>query len=182
MITGKEVETILNWMEVVADLVKGRKQAKQMPLHVGEVMNLWTFLTATENFANSEIVALNSVEDKQLREKMEELIEKFHQPAIAEVKKLLLEENVELPKGPTEKPRQKVNEPPAGTMTDEEIANLVMFNLVWAINFCSRGLTESIRQDVGALFAKAIIQKSAFAVTLKQLLIEKGWIKVPPRV
>ncbi|RKD25159.1 hypothetical protein BEP19_04515 [Ammoniphilus oxalaticus] len=151
-----------------------------MPLHIGEVMNLWTFLTATENFMNSELVALNTVENPQLRRKMLELIEGYHKPIIIDIENLLLSEGVELPKKPVEKPQLKMSVPAGGKMTDEEVANLVMFNLVWAINFCGRGLTEAVRQDVATLFVKAIVQKAGFSVTLKQLLMEKGWLTYPP--
>jgi len=166
-------------IEVVTDIFKSYK-TNNGPLHVGEVMNLWTFLTATENFTNSELVALNKVEDKDLRDSMMELIENYHKPIIKEVKDLLLKEGVELPQAPSDKPQLKLDASAGEKMTDEEVANLVVFNLVWAIQFCSRGITEAVRQDVGTLFTKAVVQKAAFSISIKQLLMDKGWLKYPP--
>lgn len=170
----------VNLIELVTDVFKNYKNLHDSPLHVGEVMNLWTFLTATENFTNSELIALNKVEDPQLKEKMVDLIENYHKPITTEIKQLLLNEGVELPQPPSEKPQMKIDVPPGGKMTDEEVANLVVFNLVWAMQFCARGLTEAIRPDVGQLYVSAIVQKAGFSLTLKQLLMEKGWLKFPP--
>ena len=171
----------MNVIELVSDIFTNYKQTNNSPLHVGEVMNLWTFLTATENFTNSEEITLNTVEDQDLKKKMNELVENYHKPIINEIKTLLLKEGVELPQGPSEKPDLKLNLPAGGKMTDEEVANFVVFNLVWAINFCARGLTEAVRADVGTLFVKAIVQKAGFSLTLKQLMTDKGWLHVPPQ-
>lgn len=179
IITLKRRLGCLNVIEFVTDIFRSYK-TNNSPLHVGEVMNLWTFLTATENFTNSELVALNKVEDKDLRDKMVDLIDNYHKPIINEIKELLLTEGVELPQPPVEKPQLQLEGSSGVKMTDEEVANLVVFNLVWAIEFCSRGITEAIRQDVGTLFTKAVVQKAAFSLTLKQLLMDKGWLKYPP--
>ncbi|HJV31815.1 MAG TPA: DUF3231 family protein [Bacillales bacterium] len=156
------------------------KETNDSSLHVGEVMNLWTFLTATENFLNSEEVTLNKVKDKDLVKKMNELNENLHKPIIKDIKELLLKEGVLLPQEPVEKPQIKLEVPPGGKLTDEEVANFVVFNLVWAIKFCARGLTEAVRADVGSLFTKAIVQKAAFSLIMKELMTSKGWLKVPP--
>ena len=170
----------MNPLELVTDIFKSYSKVDRSPLHVGEVMNLWTMLAATENFANSEIIALNKVKDKELAAKMRDLIENYHKPVIKEIKDILLSEAVDLPREPIEKPYVKIEAAPGESMTDEEVANFVVFNLVWAINYCSRGLTESVRADVGTFFIKLIVQKSAFSVTMKQLITEKGWLKSPP--
>jgi hypothetical protein len=170
----------MNILEIVGDIFKTYKETNNSPLHVGEVMNLWTFLTATENFTNSEQIVLNKVEDKELAQKINDLIENFHKPIMKDIKQILLTEGVELPQEPVEKPQLKLDVPPGGSMTDEEVANFVVFNLVWAIKFCARGLTESVRADVGTLFVKAIVEKAAFSLTLKELMASKGWLKVPP--
>jgi hypothetical protein len=171
----------VNILELVKDVLKSYSQVDNTPLHVGEVMNLWTMLTATENFLNCEQVTLNKVQDTELKAKMNDLINNYHKPVIEQIKQILLNEGVELPQEPVEKPQiESMDIPPGTKMTDEELANLVVFNLVWAIKFCSRGLVEAIRADVGNLFVQLIIQKSAFAATLKDLMAQKGWLKMPP--
>jgi hypothetical protein len=170
----------LNTLEFLADIFKSYSQVKETRLNVGEVMNLWTMLTATEHFMSSEEVARNTVKDEALRKKITDLSENYHQMVISEIKKILLDEGVELPPSPIEKPKIVLDLPIAGRMTDEEAANLIVFNLVWAINFCARALTESVRADIGTLFAKYIVEKTAFSLTVKTLMAEKGWIRIPP--
>lgn len=167
-------------VELAIDTLKAFSKTSNTPLHAGEVMNLWTFLTATENFTNSEQITLNKVKDKDLSDKMNELINNYHKPIIQDIKNLLLKEGIELPQEPVEKPQIKLDVQDGAKMTDEEVANLVVFNLVWAIKFCSRGLTESVRADVGEIFLKAIMKKASFSVTFKELLSNKGWLKTPP--
>jgi hypothetical protein len=170
----------MNPVELLADIFKSYSKVDNSPLHVGEVMNLWTMLAATENFVNSEQISLNYVQDNELAAKLKDLIENYHKPVIKEIKEILLREDAEVPREPVEKPKIKLDLPLGGRMTDEEVANFVVFNLVWAITFCARGLTESVRADIGTFFVKLIVQKSTFSVTLKQLMVDKGWLKKPP--
>jgi hypothetical protein len=171
----------LNKLEFIKDLFKEYSKIDDAPLNTLEVANLWTMLTATENFMSSEMVAHNTAQDEELREKIRDLSENYHKVIIHEIKDILLKENVELPPPPSDKPLAKLDVPAGARMTDREIANLIVFNLVWAIKFCARGLTESVRADVGTLFTKWIMLKATFALTLKTLIAEKGWIKVPPK-
>lgn len=170
----------MNALEFLADIFKSYSKVDDTPLNVGEVMNLWTMLVATEHFMSSEEVAHNTAKDKDLREKIRDLSENFHKVMINDIKEILLKDGVEIPGPPPEKPVTEIDVPSGARMSDEEIANLVVFNLVWAIKFCARGLTESVRADVGMLFSKWIVEKTAFSVTIKNLLTEKGWIKLPP--
>ena len=170
----------LNVLEFLADIFKSYSKVDDTPLNVGEVMNLWTMLVATEHFMNSEEVAHNTAKDEDLKVKIRDLCNSYHKVMINDIKEILLKDGVELPGPPPEKPVTGIDVPSGARMTDEEIANLVVFNLVWAINFCSRGLTESVRADVGMLFSKWIVEKTAFSLIIKNLLTEKGWIKLPP--
>lgn len=170
----------MNILELVSDIFKSYSKVDDTPLQVGEVMNLWTMLVATENFLNSEKVAYNSVQDEDLRNKMKDLMENYHAVVIKEISHLLLDEGIELTEPPSKKPEIRLDLPNGGRMTDEEVANLIVFNLVWSINHLTRGLTESTRTDVGKLFARFIIEKTVLSTSMKTLMTEKGWIKIPP--
>ncbi len=177
---SKERREGMNLLEFVADVFKSRADTKEKPLTVNEVANLWTFLTATESFMNSEMSQYNFVQDKELKDKIKDLSENLHAVVISEIKTLLLKEGVQLPQQPVEKSQLDVFVPASTRMSDAEVGNMLAFNLVWAMNFCARGLTEAVRSDVGTIFLKYMIQKAAFSVTLKTMLMEKGWIKIPP--
>jgi hypothetical protein len=170
----------MNLFDLVESVYKAYSKVDDTPLHVGEIMNLWTMLTATQNFANMEEVCLNIVEDKELKEKMRDLVENYHKPIMKHIEDLLIQGGVSTAQPPKKKPPLQKMIPSEGGMTDEEIANMVVFNLVWAIKHCARSITESVRADVGQLFTLAVMQKTAFAATLRSLMAERGWLKVPP--
>jgi hypothetical protein len=170
----------LNLFEIAIDAFKSRANTANQPLTVNEAANLWTFLTATESFMNSEMTQYNFVQDEELKAKILDLSNNLHMAVITEIKDLLLKEGVQLPDQPTEKSQFEVTVPTSTRMSDEEVGNMLAFNLVWAINFCARGMTEAVRSDVGTMFLKYMLQKTAFSVTLKTMMIGKGWIKIPP--
>lgn len=170
----------MNLFELIESIYKAEFKVDDTPLHVGEIMNLWTMLTATQNFNNMEEIFLHIVEDTQLREKMQDLIENFHKPLINEIEHILIKGGISTSQPPNKKPPLQKMIPNEGRMTDEEVANLVVFNLVWAIKHCARSLTESLRADVGQLFTKAIMQKTAFSATMRLLMADKGWLHTPP--
>jgi hypothetical protein len=139
----------MNLFDLVESVYKAYSKVDDTPLHVGEIMNLWTMLTATQNFANMEEVCLNIVEDKELKEKMRDLVENYHKPIMKHIEDLLIQGGVSTAQPPKKKPPLQKMIPSEGGMTDEEIANMVVFNLVWAIKHCARSITESVRADVG---------------------------------
>jgi hypothetical protein len=170
----------MNLFEIVLDAFKSRQDTVNQPLTVNEAANLWTFLTATESFMNSEMTKYNLIQDEDLKAKILDLSNNLHNNVVTEIKALLLKEGVQLPQQPTEKSQFEVFIPTSTRMSDEEVGNLLAFNLVWAINFCARGLTEAVRSDVGTMFLKFMLQKIAFSVTLRTMMMGKGWVKIPP--
>jgi hypothetical protein len=48
------------------------------------------------------------------------------------------------------------------------------------VNYAARGLTESIRADVGLIFSKIILRKTTFGLTVKQYLDKHEWLRIPP--
>ncbi|MBB3114474.1 hypothetical protein FHS18_006595 [Paenibacillus phyllosphaerae] len=171
----------MNLLEMLKDAISPLTDGEKPPLHVGEVMNLWFYLTATEQTMRGEQVALNTVSDPELREKVMDIIHNVHTPIREEVKDFLRQEGVPLPQSTPDKSLGDFRQiSDNAKLSDEEVANLLSFNLVLGINYACRGLTEAVRPDVASMFAKFQMKKAGFAVTFRHLMIQKGWLLVPP--
>lgn len=70
--------------------------------------------------------------------------------------------------------------PPGAKLSDEELSNTIMFNELMGTQIAVRGFTESTRADVGAMFAKYLVMKSSWDLTMKQLMQKRGWLRIPP--
>jgi hypothetical protein len=154
---------------------------KKRLLNVGEVMNLWFFLSGSLQTLRNEQVAYNTVQDEELKEKIEDAVNNLYRPSIKELSEFLTKEGVPLPNQTPEEPIGDFRTIPEGAkLSDVEVAQLMSFNLALAMTYATRGLTESIRADVGLIFANILTKRAAFNLTFRQLLVKKGWLKVPP--
>ena len=171
----------MNLFEVFKDAIKPFLDGEKPPLHVGEVMNLWFYLTGTQQTLRADQVAYNIVTDSELKKRLEDVINNVHRPMIQELEEFFRKEGVPLPPATPEKSIGDYrNLPEDARNSDEEIANLLSYNLVVGIVAATRGLTEAVRPDVAMMFAKYQMMKVTFAVTLKELMQSRGWLKVPP--
>lgn len=170
----KLIETL---KDTIAPLLDGEKE----PLHVGEVMHLWSFLQNTELIIRLDQIAYNTTDDPELKEKLKDLIQEVNKPIAHEIKEFLLQEGVPLPKSSAEKPLSGLNQKVhAGIkLTDEEIANLVAYNLVESMRSAVLSITDATRVDVALMFAKFQMMKMNFATTLKPLMENRGWLNEP---
>lgn len=167
-------------LDTTYDIFKPFIDGVKKPLNVMEAANLWSFLVVCDNTMRNEEVAYNVAQNSELKKILMDA-RKIHQTTADEITKLLNEEGISLPQDTPEKP---LGDSPSITegarLTDEEIANLMSYNLVLGINYSSRGMTESIRADVGLLFFKVIIKKTALGLKLKQFMDTQNWLRVPP--
>lgn len=171
----------MNILEVLGDTIKPFLDGEKPPLHVGEVMNLWFYFNATDQTMRGEQVSFNISEDPELKEKLREVINDVHRPILEELTEFLKVEGVPLPAASADKPVGDFRDISNGSkLSDEEIANLLSFNLVLGINYACRGLTEAVRPDVAMMFAKFQMKKLIFSITFKDMLIRKGWLLAPP--
>jgi hypothetical protein len=86
-----------------------------------------------------------------------------------------------LPQKTSEKPIGDFpNIPEGAKLNDEEGANLMSYNLASGVTFAARGLSESIRTDVGLIFSKIILKKTMAGLTVKDYLDRHKWLRVPP--
>lgn len=172
----------MNYYEVIKDAFVPFLDNKKRPLNVGEVMNLWFYLIGTHQTLRIDQIAFNTTQDQELKSKLEEMIKDVHKPMTIELTEFFKAEGLALPNTTPEKPfGEELKEIPEHVkLTDEEIANLMIFNLTIGLNAAVRGITESVRADVGMMFAKYQMMKMTFMITFKDLMKKKGWINIPP--
>lgn len=167
--------------EAIQDSFKPFLDGKKRPLNIMEATNLWFFLAISENTMRNEEIARNLAQDPELKDKLAYAKTGVHQPIAKEIQDFLLAEGVPLPNGTPAKPVGDFPLIPEGAkLNDEEIANLMSFNLLIGITYASRGLTESIRADVGLIFFKIIVKKTLFGASVKNLMDKRGWLRSPP--
>jgi hypothetical protein len=133
-----------------------------------------------ENTLRLEEVWINTIQDNELREKVNNIF-LVHKEIVTEMKEFLLKEGVPLPKPSAPKPIGDHRGIPEGAKhTDQEVANLLSFNLLIAMTQGMRVLTESIRADVGFMISKFLMKHISVAVPLKQLMLERNWMQEAP--
>lgn len=168
-------------LEAVSELIKSYidKEPKP-PLHVGEVMNLWTALTAFQEARSLYQAAINTTTDPDLIHTLENAIQ-GSKADYELVKKFMMQEGIPLPAISEDKPKSDPSAVPEGVkLTDDEIANLISVKVASSITFCAQAMSQSIRNDVSMLFFQIQVQLLKFATPLKNLMRSRGWIKRPP--
>lgn len=179
--TLKVGEAKMNAFSVIYDMFEPFLDGEKKPLNLMEASNLWLFHAITDNTMRNEEIAYNIARDPDLKNLLKEVKEKIHQPIGFEISQILRAEGVSLPDTTPAKPIGDYKDIHEGAkLTDEEIANMMSFNLLLGINYASRGLTESIRADVGLVFFKIIVKKVTFGLSVKRLMEERGWLRMPP--
>ncbi|USK72294.1 DUF3231 family protein [Peribacillus asahii] len=167
--------------EVIHDAFEPFIDGEKKPLNVMEVTNLWFFLLGTETTMRNEEIGYNLAQDVELKQILKDVKESIHIPIRNEISEFLKKEGVPLPPTTPEKPIGDYRDIPEGAkLNDEEITNLMSYNLAQGITYASRGLTESIRADVGLIFSKIIMKKMIASLTVKQYLERHEWLRIPP--
>lgn len=171
----------MDLLQVAYDAFKPLIDGEKRPLNVLEVANLWMFLAISNNTLRNEELAINTAQDKELKKILQDARE-IHKTVAEEINTLLKKEGVPLPQDTPEKPNvTDIKNIPAGAkLNDEEIVNLISFNLLLGVNYSARGLTESIHPGVGYIFFKVIVKKTMLGISLKALMQKREWIKLPP--
>lgn len=150
------------------------------PLHVGEVMNSWTYLAALEEALIYEQAGMNTTVDHELKGALDKGIEMcFSQ--IKELRTFLQQEGVPLPPASEPKPKSESDVIPFGVkLTDGELANGISAKVALSITACGTGVAQSIRNDMGSIWIRFQSEQLTFGVSLKSLMKKRGWLKIPP--
>lgn len=99
----------------------------------------------------------------------------------AECDELLIQNGIAPAPCLPERPPVKLEEIPVGArFTDQEIGAAIAVDNSAGLVACSQAMGQSIREDVGALFAKYHLTKESLGLRILQLGKEKGWIVPPP--
>jgi hypothetical protein len=167
--------------DVVQDVFEPFMDGEKRPLNVMEVSNLWFFLLGTGTTMRNEEIGFNLAQDPELKQMLKDIRDTVHIPIRDEISQFLMKEGVPLPPSTPVKPVGEFQNIPEGAkLNDEEIANLMSYNLAMGVNYASRGLTESIRADVGLIFSKIILKKTIAGLQVKQYLDRHKWLRIPP--
>jgi hypothetical protein len=93
----------------------------------------------------------------------------------------MIDEGIPLPPVSQSKPKSDPNNVPLGVkITDDEIANFIGIKVASNIVLCSTNMSQSIRNDIGLMWARFHTEKMIFGMELKTAMRKRGWIKVPP--
>ncbi|PWK16033.1 DUF3231 family protein [Tumebacillus permanentifrigoris] len=150
------------------------------PLHVGEVMALWTYLAFNQESKMYIQVALNTTTDEELRHALHDCL-KINNKHGQRVRELLLSAGVPLPPPSEEKPHSDSTAIPHGVkLTDYEIANGLAVKATTAVVMLASSAAETVRNDIGMMFVEMQSESFISAFLLKNLLRKHGWLKVPP--
>jgi len=170
----------MNYFKVLLDTFKPFLDGEKKPLNTLEVGNIWMYTGMGQSTLRLEEIWLNTIEDQELRKIIHEIF-LTHREIVNDLQEFLVKEGVPLPKASAVKPIGDFRYIPEGAKyTDQEIANLMSFNLLIAMTHGVRTFTESVRADVGFMFLKFLIKHMSVAVPLKQFIIERGWIQEAP--
>ncbi|WP_430789782.1 DUF3231 family protein [Virgibacillus flavescens] len=167
-------EAVWNTLKTLVD------DEPKAPLHVGEVMSCWTYLTVLTQAITYEEIGLNTTTDKEVRELLVDA-KKLCESQVKRMNDFLLNEGVPIPSSGDTKPSSEPNEIPLGAkLTDDEIANGISLKTATVAVECAVGNSQSIRSDLGLLWTGFNAELIAFGATTKVLLRKRGWLKIPP--
>ncbi|MEJ9222073.1 DUF3231 family protein [Paenibacillus glucanolyticus] len=153
---------------------------KNEPLHYGEIFSVWQCSMAAKGFVSCYQAYLNHAGDKDLKKVLDDLLDQA-KLEIKECDTLLTENGIAPAPMLPERPPVKLEDIPAGArFTDPEIAAKIAADTSLGLVAASQVMGQSIREDVGALFAKYHLTKTALGVRILQMNKEKGWLVPPP--
>lgn len=153
---------------------------KKEPLHYGEIYNIWQFSMKAKGCVSSYRAFRYHAGDKDLKEVLGDLINQAELEA-SECDKILTSHGiVPFPALPL-RPEAKLEDIPVGArFTDQEIAPMLAADSSMGLVACSQIMGSSIREDIGALFAKYHATKAALGLRILRMSKDKGWLVPPP--
>lgn len=174
----KFVPNILNAVKnVVQSFID---EEPKSPLHIGEAMTCWLYLALCGETSVQTEAGINSTTDPELRKALHEAVEMFNSQK-EKLQVFMLQEGVSLPPLSEPKPISDPNRVPLGVkLTDNELANSLKKKISMAITNCANASAQTIRNDVGLIWAEYLQELITFLITFKTLMRKRGWLNVPP--
>jgi outer membrane receptor for monomeric catechols len=125
-------------------------------------------------------IGLNMTRDKELKQALSMAADSCTKQS-SDVTDVFKAEGVSLPTLSSPKPQGDPNGvPPTVALTDEEIANGLIAKTIAAMIFDTTALTQSVRMDIGRMWAKFLFEWLEFHTFLCGVLKKRGWMKIPP--
>jgi hypothetical protein len=154
--------------------------AKDEPLHYGEVYDLWQFSMAAKGCISANRVYRYHAGDKDLKKILGDIINQA-ELEVSECDAILTHHGIVPSPLLPDRPEAKLEDIPIGArFTDQEIAAMIAADTSIGMVGCSQIMGKSIREDIGALFGKYHVTKAALGMKILRLSKEKGWIIPPP--
>ncbi|SFM49659.1 Protein of unknown function [Paenibacillus sp. 1_12] len=153
---------------------------KDEPMHYGEIFSVWQASTVAKGAVSCYQAFLNHSGDKDLKKVLDDLIDQA-KLEIKECDALLTDNGIAPAPMMPERPPVKLEDIPIGArFADPEIAAKIGLDASLGLVACSQVMGQSVREDIGALFAKYHLTKTALGVKILKMSKEKGWIVPPP--
>ncbi|MFQ6391085.1 DUF3231 family protein [Priestia aryabhattai] len=150
------------------------------PLHVGEVMSCWSYLSELADEQVHSEAGINSTTDPELRKAFHEAVKMFKSQK-ERIMTFMQSEGVPIPPLSESKPQSNPSDIPLGVkLTDDELANSLNIKMVILITYCANAIIQSTRNDVTLIWIEYLQEYMTFGATLKELVKRRGWLKVPP--
>jgi hypothetical protein len=167
-------------LETAFNVIHSLTDDNKPQIHIGEAMACWTYLAFIEEIINYEQVGLNMTMDNELQEMLEQGLN-VAQAHKEQISKFMQKEGIPLPDPPQSKSKSESNSVPAGSkFTDSELSNAISINFIIAADMLAASATQSLRTDVGLMFLQFQMDKITLGFKLKNLMKNRGWLKIPP--
>ncbi|MNO24507.1 hypothetical protein D3C76_143310 [compost metagenome] len=154
--------------------------AKDEPMHYGEIFTVWQASMMAKGTISCYRAYLNHAGDHDLKKILGSLIDQA-ELEVSECDKLLTDNGIGTAPALPDRPQAKLEDIPVGArFTDPEIAAKIAADVATSLVACSQAMGQSIREDIGALFAKYHLTKAALGVKILNMTKEKGWLIPPP--
>lgn len=174
----KENIFIIKGVTLIMGILSGNP--KDEPMHYGEISSVWQFSTMAKGAVSYYQAFVNHAGDKDLKRILGDLIDQA-KLEIKECDALLTENGIAPAPVLPERPEVKLEDIPVGArFTDPEIAAHLATNISMGLTACSTAMGQCIREDIGALFAKYHVTKTALGVRILRMNKDKGWLIPPP--
>lgn len=153
---------------------------KDEPMHYGEIFSVWQASTVAKGALSCYQAFMYHAGDHDLKKLLGTMIDQA-ELEISELDTLLADNGIaSIPTMP-KRPEAKLEDIPVGArFTDPEIAAKIAADCAMGLVACSQVMGLSIREDIGALFAKYHLTKAATGVKILNLSKKKGWLMPPP--
>lgn len=154
--------------------------SKDEPLHYGEIFGIWSASTVAKGTVSCYRAYLNHAGDHDLKKILSQLIDQA-ELEISECDSLLNDNGIAAAPLLPQRPEAKLEDIPVGArFTDPEIAAKIAGENAAGLVACSQVMGQSIREDVGALFAKYHLTKASLGMKILHMNKKKGWLIPPP--